>query len=197
MSDLPSRRSAKAKQKHPAKAAKPAPPKSAAERAVLRAQRGKKKPDLAAAHNDAVHAEIQKKRSEALALRIRGMPVAQIADKIGVSQPTVYRYIDEALKQIPRANAQEALKLELEKLDTRDTQIAIALQDKDLKHADRARYMLALTRTTELRSKLLGLFAPERHEHSMVDRINPSSVRGMSDDDLRRYASGDFGGKPS
>jgi len=189
---LPSRKQAKAKQRKVA----PAPI----------AHKGGKKP---ASHhkrpqapgvvlrNTQVHAEIQQKRSEALALRIRGMPVTQIATLLKVEPTTVYRYISDALKEIPRDNAEEALKLELEKLDRSDMEIAVQLQKENLKHADRARYLQTRARNTELRCRLKGLFAPERHEHSLVDRINASSVRGMTEDDLRRIAAGDFSQKPS
>lgn len=180
---LPSRRAAKAKQ---AKAETPYKGKSKRPRA----------PGVAI-HNDRQAAEAQHKRNEALALRIRGMTAPQIAEQLKISKPTVYRYISDALKEIPRDNAEEALKLELEKLDRSDLEIAVQLQKTDLKHADRARYLLTRSRNIELRCRLKGLFAPERHEHSLVDRINPSTVRGMSEDELRRFASGDFSTRPS
>jgi AcrR family transcriptional regulator len=147
----------------------------------------------AAIHNDRVHAEKQHARNEALALRIRGMTAPQIAKQLGVSTPTVYRYIDDAFKEIPRVNAQTALKLKLEQLDQLALQAYVQLQKSDLKHSDRARYMLALSRISDQQCRLEGLYAPEKHEHSVVDRVNASSVREMTEEDLRRVSSGDFG----
>lgn len=182
MSELPSRRSIK----RAATKAAPSPEPKAA-------RKGKRpRAPGVALHNDQVHAETQAKRNEALAMRIRSVPVSTIARQLGVSEPTVYRYIADALKEIPRANAKEKLAIELAKLEQRELATNIQLGKKDLKSSEFAQLQNTLTRISDQRCRLEGLYAPEKREHSFADQITTDAIRGMSEEDLKLIAAGDF-----
>lgn len=60
--------------------------------------------------------EVAEKTREALDLKAAGASYATIAKHFDVSQRTVYRWIDEAIKEIPRESAEQWISIEIETL---------------------------------------------------------------------------------
>ncbi len=61
--------------------------------------------------------ETQKRRNEALEMRLAGKSNLEIAAHFGVDPATASRYVTQALKAIPQENAEEVLRQELQRLD--------------------------------------------------------------------------------
>lgn len=57
------------------------------------------------------------RRAEAMSLRLAGVRVDQIAKQFGVKPRTIYTWLSEAAKDIPREQADEMRMLELDRLD--------------------------------------------------------------------------------
>jgi len=57
------------------------------------------------------------RRKEAFVLRRAGVPVDTIALQLGVSTRSVYAWIQEAIRDIPREDADDLRRLELDRLD--------------------------------------------------------------------------------
>ncbi len=146
-----------------------------------------------AKRNDKLEAETQEKRKQALALRLRGMSFAAIGEQLGVSLPAAYRYVKDALAEIPTVEAKALKAQELEKLAVSELATNRRLLDtsKPLTTSAFAKLQLVLARIREQRAKLEGLYAPQEHKVD-VTHVKPAAVREMSDDELRRLVSGDF-----
>lgn len=132
-------------------------------RHVVRGGHGRfdKNPD--AAHIDA----------ECCRLRARSMTYPQIAEQLGISVSRAYNGVKNGIAAIVREPAEDALALELEKLDALERTYLDILQDvhpvlyqgQDTGFVDDGPKMQALAgllRTSESRRKLLGLDQPAR-----------------------------------
>lgn len=138
-------------------------PEQQPRRHVVRGGHGRfdKNPD--AAHIDA----------ECCRLRARSMSYTQIAAELGISVSRAYDGVKRGIAAIVREPAEDALALELEKLDALERQYLDILQDvhpvlyqgQDTGFQDNGPKMQALAgllRTSESRRKLLGLDQPAR-----------------------------------
>lgn len=90
----------------------------------------------------------------ALALRREGMSYEAIAQRLGISQPTAWRDVSDALKALQQEPAEDLRKIEVQRLDD----LLLALWPKAKKghpaSVDR------VIRIMERRARLLGLDAP-------------------------------------
>jgi hypothetical protein len=73
------------------------------------------------AHNDKLKLEGAEKRKRALQLRIAGFSCAQIGEELGVNASTVHYYIQKAVKEIPKEEADEWRAIEMGRLDRMQT----------------------------------------------------------------------------
>lgn len=153
-------------------------------------------------HNDQLHAEKQEQRRRIAEMRCHRVSVPEIARTLGLGISTVYRLLKEAIEQVPvedvkmfKAQAHGGLdeneRLVLQTLA--QLQKRMKDGDKSVKIIDVMRAIDSRTRIIEMRCKLEGAFAPQRHEHhGLLGQINMNTVRGMSDEQLRRIQAGDF-----
>lgn len=105
----------------------------------------KKTTPVAKAHETAL------RRKEALRLRLEGNNQSQVAEIMGVNVSTVSRYIAQAIRDVPRENAEELIELELQRLDEMLKGIW-----NDATHGDTWKIDRALS-IMERRAKYLGL----------------------------------------
>jgi len=145
-------------------------------------------------------AETAEKRRQALALRKQGLTYEQIARAMGLSTKMVaWRYVEEAIKEIPRENAIAVKALATQKLDAQEARLNTLLAAADaadpkkkrsLSVAELVRIELALVRVAERRARLEGHDAPLRTELTGKDgaplTLSVHDLEGMSDDQLDR-----------
>lgn len=102
---------------------------------------------------------------KAIALRVAGATLRQIADEVGVTRQRIHRILtDELRKSAERVqpHAAASLALELERLDF-IVRVATAQANKpDLPPETRLKALDRIERAIERRSRLLGLNAPEK-----------------------------------
>lgn len=139
-------------------------------------------------------AETAEKRRVALSLRRQGATYEKIAAQMGLSTAmAAWRYVNDAIKDIPKEEAKEIRAIELQKLDDKEVRLNLLLADpsKKLTVADAVKLELALLKIQERRAKFLGLDAAI----SVDANVNHRSidVRTMTDEQLARLSSGDFG----
>lgn len=112
---------------------------------------------------DASTIAIEERRGKALDLRRSGASLRRIAAQLHVSHEQVRLDIQAALSEAIKENVDNAEQLrtmELERLDDMLLRIAPQVNNGHLGAIDRA------LRISEQRSKLLGLYAPQKMEHS-------------------------------
>lgn len=137
--------------------------------------------------------DLQKKRDEALKLRLAGLSYPAIAKQMNLSTAMVaWRYVNNAVHAIPAENAQQLKKLERSKLDAREVAIAKQLQREGLTIDQFVKLQALGLKNQERRARLEGLDAPAKLEHTFADQVNANTVREMTDEQLRRIAAGDF-----
>lgn len=108
-------------------------------------------------------ADVREKRAKALELRKQGATYAQIAEQMGLSTPMVaWRYVNDALADIPKENAIGLRNLEISKIDAREVLLNSKLAKANV--GETVKIVTALTKLQERRSRLLGLDAPNRTE---------------------------------
>jgi len=150
-------------------------------------------PNARGAKWSAQQVELQHRRDEALKLRLAGMSYPQIARQMKLSTPMVaWRYVNDSIAAIPAENAAEAKKVELAKLDAKEIAITRRLQREELKDEEFVKLQSLALKCQERRARYLGLDAPAKLEHTFADHVNANTVRGMTDEQLRRIAAGDF-----
>jgi len=98
---------------------------------------------------------------EALRLRSQGLSYREIADELGVDTSTAYRRTQRALSAVPVEDVESYRLLELDRLDALQRAIWDKAIDGNLNALDRVLAIMSR------RSKLLGLDAPQRREHSL------------------------------
>jgi hypothetical protein len=133
------------------------------------------------AKRDIRTADVQEKRARALDLRRRGLTYRDVAKQLGCALSIAHEYVHEAIAAIPREAAEDVRALELAKLDASERRLARAAQKAE--HAGEfgvvATVTNALTKIAERRSKLLGLDAPEKIEHSGTVEATPEAARAV------------------
>lgn len=157
-------------------------------------------------HNDQVHAEKQRLRAEALSLRLKGASASQIAKQLGVGTSTAFRYVKDALAAIPALTTKEERAEAIAKRD--DAELAeqqrlsavlakiraggdkLGVRDFTRLHQTATQIRRNIQAISEDKSKLAGHYAPQ--EHKLDVTVAPAIVTAMSDDELKRIASGDF-----
>ena len=98
-----------------------------------------------------------------LDLRKQGCTYAEVAERLGMSSASqAYRVAQRALAELPRESAEEVRAMELERLDAMHRAVWDAAISGDLDAFDRA------LKVAESRRKLLGLDAPQKHQHAHV-----------------------------
>lgn len=133
--------------------------------------------------------ELALKRNEALEFRKNGLSYPQIAVRMGISAMTAWRYVQDAIDDIPKERAIEVRNLTLAQID-QDLARLNSLHASTLKPAEVARVCLAKDRLRESKARLLGLNAPTAHEHTFLNHVD---VRTLTDEQNERLAAGDFG----
>ena len=152
--------------------------------------------------------ETQKKRSEALTLRIAGASYPRIAKQMGCSVMTAYRWVNDAIADIPRDAAIECKAIMLEAIDADMVSLSNLLSGIKLTPSETAKLVLAKDRLRETKARLQGLNAPVRNEHTGKDGgailTGHVDLEGMTDEQLERfkrdpaaYLSGMAGGRDS
>lgn len=119
------------------------------------------------------------RRVEALNMKIVGHDYRVIAETLGVNVKTAYMDVQEALVYLAkheRVLAERVRELELARLDALGTQVWPGVERGD------PFAVQAYLKIMDQRARMLGLYAPERHE--IDDHRRPHS--GMSDEELSR-----------
>jgi len=132
------------------------------------------------AHNEAgmrvwTPEEFPKAVTHALELRRKGCSYPKIADALGVSLSTAYRYVNNALERLAnerKIEGEKVLDLEIARLDRMCEAIMDKVDDGSLDHID------TMLKLMDRRAKLLGLNAPSKHSHEIDDK------RGLPDQEL-------------
>jgi len=165
----------------------------------------RRKRRAAALHNDRQQIATAERAAEALFLRRNGASYDAIAKRLGVSPATAAKVVRDAIAAIPRDDAEQHRQRQIMALESRELDAHTIIGDlkrrlsqlspDDHRHA--VAYTNAirglhdlLTRIGESLAKLTGANAPIRHEVSVPP--NAAAVRDMTDDELRKIASGDF-----
>lgn len=114
------------------------------------------------------------RRKTALALRCEGFTFAQIGEELGITKQSAHEGVQKELRAVAaerKSLAENQLDFELAQIDTVIRGMSPAAAKGD------ARAGMVILKAQERRAKLLGLDAPEKHEH-LVD------VRKLSDAEL-------------
>lgn len=172
----------------------------------VRKKQKKRQVPAAALHNDKVHAQKQEARTAALKLRLKGAQYHQIGKELGVSAPTAFRYVRDALAEIPVNGTKEERKeaiaqredAELGEQQRLGAVLAkiraggekLGVRDFARLHQTATAIGRRIDAIREDKAKLSGLYAPQ--EHKLDVTVAPAIVTAMSDDELKRIASGDF-----
>lgn len=106
---------------------------------------------------------IAERRKKALALRLGGATLTDIAETLGVSIGTVHNDIRKCLSDIPRAEADELRSQEVARLDKLQGACWPLALGGDLAAIDRA------VKIIDRRAKMLGLDAPQQVEVTGAD----------------------------
>lgn len=104
---------------------------------------------------------------KALELRRKGCSYPKIADTLGISLSTAYRYVNNELERLANERhieGEKVLDIELARLDRLTEAIMDRCEDGSLDHID------TLMKLMDRRAKLLGLNAPTRHAHLIDDK---------------------------
>lgn len=105
---------------------------------------------------------------EALDLRQSGWSFRAIGDKLGVTGMQAWRDVKSALEGLEELNTDKAStlrQLELERLD------ALTKALEPMAMVGNTNSVNAYIRVMEQRAKLLGLYAPEKHEIDIVSKL--------------------------
>jgi hypothetical protein len=108
-------------------------------------------------------------------LRRKGYSYPKIADELGVSLGTAYKYVNVELERLAaerKMEGEKVLEMELARLDRVTEAIMEKCEDGSLDHID------TLMKLMDRRAKLLGLNAPSKHSHEIDDK------RGLPDVEL-------------
>ena len=109
------------------------------------------------------------RRQEALSMRLAGARNDQIAQALGVHPRTVITWVTEAVRDIPREEAEELRRLELDRLDALQGAVWRAAMRGDVRATDR---VLAIM---DRRAKYLGLYDAQAEGlgavGSLLDRL--------------------------
>lgn len=98
----------------------------------------------------------QARRTEALTLRLAGLTMDQIADRLGIGATSVYEMINRSLNQAENQNVEQMRSLENERLDRAQVAIWQQVLNGDLSAVQ------TFLRISQQRSKMNGLDAPKK-----------------------------------
>lgn len=109
------------------------------------------------------------RKQEALSMRLAGARNDQIAQALGVHPRTITAWVSDAIKDIPREEAEEMRRLELDRLDALQAAVWRSAMKGDGRAVDR---VLAIM---DRRAKYLGLYDAQAeglaHVESLLDRL--------------------------
>lgn len=90
---------------------------------------------MAKPHQKTSPAAIEKRQrmDQALKLRARGKLYREIAEDLGIGQTTAYDYVQAAMKEIPRENAEIVFNLDVDRLDKAMDALWPAVLEGDVK----------------------------------------------------------------
>jgi len=144
---------------------------------------------------DTAKAELQYKRNKCLELRLAGKTQSQIVQETGWSKQNVSRYIQQAIADITRENAEEYLELELQRLDalqaalwkeaTSGRKWSEQKVDRVLAVIDQRARMLGVYKTAELKAIADAKGTVSGETTSMLGRLFDAidTIAAMPDDD--------------
>lgn len=92
------------------------------------------------------------RRAEAMSMRLAGVRVDQIAKRFGVAPRTIYNWIAEGVRDIPREEADELRMLELDRLDALQRAVWADAMRGDPRAVDRVIAVM------DRRARYLGLY---------------------------------------
>ncbi|WP_430645345.1 helix-turn-helix domain-containing protein [Agromyces sp. GXS1127] len=116
------------------------------------------------------------RRQEAIALRRGGVPVDAIAQRMKVHPSTVYAWIQDAIRNLPREEAEELRALELDRLDAIFRGHFAAAISGDVRSAD------TCLKVMERRARLLNLDAAPTAGLEQVGNLLDRLVLGTEED---------------
>lgn len=137
---------------------------------------------------DARREELAHRKNEALELRKNGLSYPQVGQRMGVSAMTAWRYVQDAIADIPKENAIEVRNLTLAQIDT-DLARLNNLHTTAKSVADVTKIVMAKDRLRDSKARLLGLNAPTPHEHTFMNHLD---VRQLTDEQIDRALAGDL-----
>lgn len=120
-------------------------------------------------NDEVTAAALATRRIDALELRIAGASYRAIADRLKVSPATAMLDVKAALEELADKEGERAAELrglELHRLDLLMVHGFAVLQSKGVTDTIKLKAIDRLVRITGERSKLLGLYMPQRIEHS-------------------------------
>lgn len=133
--------------------------------------------------------ELAKKRNEALELRKNGLSYPQIGQRMNCSAMSAWRYVQDAIDDIPKENAIEVRNLTLAQIDADLARLNNLHGTTRLTPEQMAKIIMAKDRLRDSKAKLLGLNAPQQNEHTFLNHLD---VRQLSDEQIDRALSGDI-----
>ena len=153
-------------------------------------KRKKRSPNLNRADKQIVSAEVAEKRRQALVLRKKGATYEQIKREMGLSTAMVaWRYVHDAIAEIPREDAIECKALAIAKLDAQEVRLNNLLLEKTTV-LEKCRIETVLVKLAERRARLEGHDAPSRTELTGKDgaplALSLKDIESMTDDQLER-----------
>lgn len=112
------------------------------------------------------------RRAEAMTLRLAGVRVDQIAKQFGVTPRTIYAWCAEAVKDIPREQADEMRMLELDRLDALQQAVWRDAMRGDPRAVDRVLAIMGQ------RARYVGLYDPRADGLEQVGNLLDRLIHG-------------------
>lgn len=133
-------------------------------------------------------AEIELRREAAIALRVRGWTYEAIGKELGISRGQAYKDVRAVIQESienRQEDAEQVLAVELRRLDAATdvciktivdgvgAEDAASSLEMQLKAIDR------LVKINDQRSKMLGLYAPQKVEQAIIGEVSPDKIRDV------------------
>lgn len=117
-------------------------------------------------------------RGDCLRLRVKGLTYDEIGRELGVNPKTAMRHVQKGLAKLRQQNLE--LSAELLALEVARTEGIHAAMQPGVEQGDPQSAAVQL-RGVEIRAKMIGLNAPEKHEHAQASEQTASEQMGAAD----------------